>query len=137
MLRVITATLLTLALTGCMDSITKLAEPTDVSFYTVDLKNFSYCQGSGSTCHDLSSIVSSTQYAGPIERAYGNKISGPNYRGSLLRMILNPQGAPYSAEKISENGRFYRVPANAYTDTVWKTLEDIHDALYNDKIIID
>ncbi|WP_299195263.1 hypothetical protein [uncultured Amphritea sp.] len=137
MLRVITATLMTLALTGCMDSITKLSEPADVSYYTVDLKNFSYCQGNRSTCRDLSSIVSSTQYAGPIEQAYGYKISGPNYRGSLLRMILNPEGAPYTAEKASDNGRFYRVPANAYTDTVWQTLENINDALYNGKIIMD
>ncbi len=137
MLRAITATLITLALTGCMDSITKLSDPTDTSYYTVDLKNFSYCQGSSSTCHDLSSIVSSTQYAGPIEKVYGSKIHGPNYRGSLVRMILKPEGAPYNVEKTSENGRFYRVPANTYTDTVWQTLQNISDALYDDKVIIN
>lgn len=137
MLRVITAAFITLALTGCMDSITKLSEPVDTSYYTVDLKDYSYCKGSSSNCQNLTSIVSGTQYAGPVEDIYGSKISGPNYRGSLLRMMLDPQGAPYKAEKISANGRFYRVPANTYTDTVWKTLGDINDSLYNNKIITD
>ncbi|UTW02949.1 hypothetical protein KDX31_16705 [Amphritea atlantica] len=137
MLRVIIATFITLALTGCMDSITKLPEPTDTSYYTIDLKDYSYCQGSSSTCHSLSTISTGTQFAGPVEDVYGTKISGPNYRGSLLRMILEPQGAPYTADKISENGRYYRVPANEHTDTVWKVLGDINDSLYNNRIISD
>ncbi len=137
MFRMLTAALLTLTLTGCMNSITKLIEPVDRSFYTVDLKNYSYCQGSSSSCYNLSSIVNGTQFAGPIEDVYSRKIAGPNYRGNLLRMMLDPETAPYSVEKTSENGRFYRLPANIHTDTVWRSLKDINDSFYNDKIFKD
>ena len=137
MFRVLTATLIALTLTGCMNSITQLAEPVDRSFYTVDLKNYSYCLGNSSTCHNLSTIVNGTQFAEPIEEVYGRKISGPNYRSSLLRMMLDPDTTPYDVEKTSDNGRFYRLPANTHTDTVWRSMEDIRDSFYNDKMFKD
>lgn len=137
MFRVITTILITLTLSGCMDSITKLSEPADISYYTVDLKNYNYCQGSSSTCHNLSMIVNGTQFAGPIETVYATKITGPNYRGSLLRMMLNPPDASYQVEKTSENGRYYRLPANQHTDTVWQAFDDISDSFYENKIFVD
>lgn len=133
MFRVITAALITLALTGCMGSIPELPEPTDKSYYTVDLKDFSYCQGNDQDCMNLSSISSGLSYFGAIEEVYGQPLTGPNYRGNLLRMLLKPKNAEYPVEKTSKDGRYYKVPANKYTDTVWNTLLRIDTSLYSPK----
>ncbi|MBQ0756531.1 MAG: hypothetical protein KBT66_15180 [Amphritea sp.] len=137
MFRVLTATLIALTLTGCMDSITQLPEPTDKSYYTVDLKDFSYCQGNDQDCMNLSSISTGHSYFGAIEEVYGQKLTGPNYRGNLLRMLLKPKNAEYPVEKTSKDGRYYKVPANKYTDTVWNTLNRIDTSLYSPKNLDD
>ncbi|WP_417223603.1 hypothetical protein [Amphritea sp.] len=133
MFRVITASLVTLALTGCMDSITKPSEPVDTSYYTIDLKHYTYCRGSTPTCHKLSMIASGALHLKPIEDIYDAKITGPNYRSSLLRMMLNPEG-PYPVKKMSTNGRYYRLPVNQHTDTVWQAFENMKSSLYNDNV---
>ena len=137
MFRVLTATLIALTLTGCMDNITQLPEPVDKSYYRVDLKNFTYCQGNNQACMSLSSISTGHSYFGAIEEVYGQQLTGPNYRGNLLRMLLKPKNAEYPVEKTSKNGRHYKVPANKYTNTVWNTLNRIDTSLYNPKNLDD
>lgn len=137
MFKVLTAALLVLTLTGCMDSITTLPEPVDKSYYRVDLKNFTYCRGNTSGCMSMSIVASGSPFFGPIEEVYGQQLKGPNYRGNLLRMLLQPKHDEYLVEKTSKDGRYYRVPANKYTDTVWKTLIEIDDFIYNAKTLID
>ena len=137
MFRLLTAVLLALTLTGCMDSITKPSEPVDKSYYRVDLKNFTYCLGNTNDCMSLNVIGTGLPYFGPIEETYGQPLTGPNYRGNLLRMLLKPKNAEYPVEKTSKDGRFYKIPANEYTNTVWKTLMRIDNSIYNDRPVVD
>ncbi|WP_432471897.1 hypothetical protein [Amphritea sp. HPY] len=108
-----------------MNSITTPAEPADTSYYVVDLKEFDFCKGLSDVCQSMTSITIDAYFAGAIEESYKQKITGPNYRASLARMILTPANKSYTSEQISENGRYHRVPANDMTDTVWKTLTEI------------
>lgn len=137
MFKVLTAALVAITLSGCMDSITQLPEPVDKSYYRIDLKNFNYCRGNTRGCMSLNVIGTGIPYFGAIEEVYGRELKGPNYRGNLLRMLLKPQNAEYLVEKTSEDGRYYRVPANKYTDTVWKTLIKINESIYNPKPLVD
>ncbi|MCV6611407.1 MAG: hypothetical protein OIF55_11610 [Amphritea sp.] len=133
MLKMISTALLAISLTGCVSNIIEPSEPKDTSYYVVDLKDYSFCLGNTGACHNLSTITNGTLYAAPIEEAYGQKISYPNYRGSLLKMMLRPADQSYTPEKISDNGRYYKLPINDKTDTVWKVMERIHAAYYDDK----
>ncbi len=137
MLRVLTAALITLTLTGCMDSITQLPEPVDKSYYRIDLKNYSYCRGNTSGCMSLNIIGTGLPYFKSIEEVYGQELKGPNYRGNLLRMLLKPRNDEYLVEQTSADGRYYKVPANKYTDTVWQTLIKIDESIYNPKPLVD
>ncbi|MBN0987053.1 hypothetical protein [Amphritea pacifica] len=137
MFRVITALLITLALTGCMDSISKLSEPVDTSYYTVDLKDYEYCRGNTKQCLSMTLIGTGLPYFKPIEEAYSQKLSGKNSLKALIHMLLTSENAKYPIVKDSENGRYYRLGANKQTDTVWKTLKHIEESLYNPKRLID
>lgn len=133
MLRMISTALFAASLTGCVGNIIEPSEPKETDYYVVDLKDFSFCLGNTGACHNLSTINNGTLYAGPIEAAYDQKITAPNYRGSLMKMMLRPKDQSYTPEKISDNGRYYKLPVNDKTQTVWKTMERIHDAFYDDK----
>ena len=130
MIRVLLTSLLALLISGCISTIQESAKATDTSYYKVDLKNYTLCRGNSRQCHNLNTILSATEYARPIEKAYKQKITGPNYRASLLRAMLNPQDKSYEAEKLTANGRFYKLPVNEKTDAVWKAMAAIHDELY-------
>ena len=132
MIRVLLASLLALVVSGCINTLQESAKATDTSYYKVDLKDYSFCRGNSRQCHNLNTILSATEHAQPIERAYNQKITGPNYRASLLRMMLNPKDQSYKAEQLSDNGRFHKLPKNEKTDAVWNSMVAIHQDLYKD-----
>ncbi|MEH6575863.1 MAG: hypothetical protein V7731_02190 [Amphritea sp.] len=132
MIRVLLTSLLALLVSGCLSTIQESAKATDTSYYKVDLKDYTFCRGNSRQCHNLNAILSATEFAQPIERAYNQKVTGPNYRASLIRMMLNPQDGSYEAEKLTANGRFYKLPKNEKTDTVWKSMTALYQSLYND-----
>jgi hypothetical protein len=66
----------------------------------------------------------------PIEAAYGEQVTGPNYPLSLARMLVKPADQSYSATAADENGRYYVLPMNDKTTVAWDTLNGIHDWVY-------
>ncbi|PIE24995.1 MAG: hypothetical protein CSA60_02390 [Neptuniibacter caesariensis] len=122
-----------LALTGCLnlDSIKpEQKAPRDTSYYLIDIKYKFFCLGNTLKCKDMTKIVSAQDKFRPIENAYGTAIAAPNYPVSLTRMILNPKDGSYNSTPVGTNGRYYKVPVNDKTKTVWRTLEAIENDLY-------
>ncbi len=134
MIRALTISLLTVLVSGCMSDIVKQSTPSDIDYYLVDLKRYSLCKENTQSCHNLTTIVNGTQYAKPIEQAYGQKITGPNYRSSLLRMMLNPADGSYQAEALADLTHKFKLPVNDKTNAVWDTMTNIHEHFYNSKM---
>ena len=109
-------------LTGCVGSNSPANTSVDTSYYVIDLKNYFFCKGMSDVCQDMTVIITNTQHATAIEEAYAQKITGPNYRANLAKMILSPGDNSYTSKKLTENGRYRKVPVNQMTDTVWRTL---------------
>jgi len=120
-----------LLLGGCVNLSEALKEdPTADQFYILDTRYFQFCQGETRRCQELTSIVSVRYKLGPIEAAYGARIKGPNYPASLARLILTPPDDSYQAEPVDTENRYYRIPVNSKTDTVWNTLDAAYDSIY-------
>ncbi len=120
-----------LALGGCVNLSGALKEdPTADQFYTLDTRYYRFCRGATANCQDLTSIVSVRAQLKPIEQVYGRKIQGPNYPTNLARMILTPPDGSYSSEAIGTDGRYFRVPINLHTDTVWHTVDKAYSSIY-------
>lgn len=120
-----------LLLGGCVNLSESLKEdPTADQFYVMDTRYFQFCKGETRRCQELTSIVSVRYKLGPIEEAYGERIKGPNYPASLAKLILTPPDGSYSSEVIDADKRYYRVPVNSKTNTVWKTLDDAYGSIY-------
>lgn len=120
-----------LALGGCVNLSGALKEdPTADEFYTLDTRYYRLCRGETSRCQDLTSIVSVRAQLRPIEQAYGHKIQGPNYPTDLARMILTPPDGSYASEAVGSDGRYFRVPVNRHTKTVWDTLDKAYHSIY-------
>ncbi len=130
MQKILATALLAISLTACTGDLIKPSESQDRSYYVVDLKDYSLCLGDTGVCQNLTTITNSPYKAEAIEALYQQKVSGPNYRGSLLKMMLRPQDKSYTVEKISNDGRYYKLPINEKTQTVWDTLKRINDTIY-------
>jgi len=111
-------------LSGCFGPIT-MPESEDKSFYVIDLKTHALCRGMTNDCFDMNTIVYNMSLVQPIENRYNKTITGPNYRGSLIKMMIFPPDESYTAEKMTSNGRYYRLPINDKTDSVWFTLKEL------------
>jgi len=115
-----------LTLTGCLGSnSTENTAETDMSYYVVDLKKYTFCRGMSDVCQNLNNVISHTHQVSAIEDTYEQEIKGPNHRASLIRMILSPTDNSYASELISKDGRYRKVPINNKTDVVWYTLAEI------------
>ncbi len=120
-----------LALGGCVNLSGALKEdPTADQFYTLDTRYYRFCRGETRDCQDLTSIVSVRAQLKPIERIYGRQIQGPNYPTDLARMILNPPDGSYTSTAIGDDGRYFRLPINRHTDTVWETIDQAYHSIY-------
>ncbi len=120
-----------LALGGCVNLSGALKEdPSADQFYTLDTRYYRFCRGETSDCQELTSIVSVRAQLKPIEQAYGRKIQGPNYPTDLARMILTPPDGSYQSEAMGDDGRYFRIPINPHTDTVWHTLDKAYQSIY-------
>ncbi len=120
-----------LLLGGCINLSGALKEdPTADQFYVLDTRYFQFCKGETRRCQELTSIVSVRYKLGPIEETYGERIKGPNYPASLAKLILTPPDGSYSSEAVDAERRYYRVPVNSKTDTVWNTLEAAYGSIY-------
>lgn len=120
-----------LALGGCVNLSGALKEaPSADQFYTLDTRYYRFCRGETSDCQELTSIVSVRAQLKPIEQAYGRKIQGPNYPTDLARMILTPPDGSYQSEAMGADGRYFRIPINPHTDTVWHTLDKAYQSIY-------
>jgi|SRR5690554_3092250 hypothetical protein len=120
-----------LLLGGCVNLSGALKQdPTADQFYVMDTRYFQFCKGETRRCQELTSVVSVRYKLGPIEEAYGERLKGPNYPASLARMIITPPNGSYRSEPVDAEKRYYRVPVNSMTDTVWTTLEDAYGSIY-------
>ncbi len=120
-----------LLLGGCVNLSGALKEdPTADQFYVLDTRYFQFCKGKTHRCQELTSIVSVRYKLGPIEESYGERIKGPNYPASLAKLILTPPDGSYSSEAVDAEKRYYRVPVNSKTNTVWNTLEAAYRSIY-------
>jgi hypothetical protein len=131
MKKLLISTTTVLLLGGCVNLSGALKQdPTADQFYVMDTRHFQLCKGETRRCQELTPIVSVRYKLGPIEEAYGERIKGPNYPASLARMIITPPNGSYRSEPIDAEKRYYRVPVNSMTDTVWTTLEDAYGSIY-------
>ncbi|MBR9827923.1 MAG: hypothetical protein GYB41_04675 [Oceanospirillales bacterium] len=120
-----------LALGGCVNLSGALKEdPTADQFYTLDTRYYRFCRGETANCQDLTSIVSVRAQLAPIEKVYGRTISGPNYPTDLARMILTPPDGSYTSTPMDSDGRYFRIPINTHTDTVWTTIDNAYNSIY-------
>ena len=134
-MRFITLTILFAALTGCGSISSGLSSLTpkaiDTSFYLIDRKAKFMCEGDSKSCRDLTYVVSSRAQLAPIEKAYGQKVAGPNYPANLATMLIYPQDKSYQATPVGSEGRYFRIPNNQKTQIAWLTLTEIQDSLIN------
>ncbi|MFC6670054.1 hypothetical protein [Marinobacterium aestuariivivens] len=121
------AALVALTLGGCA----QLERPTE-DYYTLDSRYLLMCRGTTNHCQELSLVASGINRVDPIEDAYGQQVRGPNYPLSLARMLLKPADGSYSPKPLDDSNRYYILPVNSKTDTVWDTLDDIHSWIYED-----
>lgn len=120
-----------LALAGCVNFSGALKEDPDAdAFYTLDTRYYRFCRGKTPDCQDLTSIVSVRAQLVPIELIYGRKIMGPNYPIDLARMILSPPDGSYTTQAMGSDGRYFRVPVNTHTNTVWTTVDQAYTSIY-------
>lgn len=131
MLRLITLIILTITLTGCIQTNTLLQrDVTAQQYYKLDSRDLRLCRGETSNCFALAPIASARTLLKPTEEKYGQAISGPNYPVNFARMLINPPNQAYTAEVVGD-GRFYHLPVNDYTNTAWSTLETVYKAYYD------
>jgi hypothetical protein len=126
-MRFATLAAIVLSLSGCLALDTRQDD-----FYTLDTRHLQLCHGTSKNCLDLALVAPGIVLADPIEAAYAQQITGPNYPLSLARMLMKPADESYSAKAMDENGRYYLVPINSKTTVAWNTLNDIHDWIYPD-----
>lgn len=124
-MRLVTLLAAAMTLSGCLALETKQED-----FYTLDARYLELCRGTSDNCLELALVASGIFMADPIEEAYGQELTPPNYPLSLAKMILKPADASYSATPADENGRYYMLPMNDKTTVAWDTLNSIHDWLY-------
>jgi len=117
-------TLVTTLVAGC-SGFSDLLHTPEENFYAIDSENKFYCKGSSSNCMDITKIVSARSMLSPIEDAYQQKITGPNYPVTLIQVLLYPQDGAYEGQPVGREGRFYQIPKTARTDLVWGVLSDI------------
>ena len=122
--------LTTTLLSGCFSANTFIPEEKDSSFYLVDTKEGSLCNGMTRICISLSIIASQNGTLKPVENAYQQKITGPNYPRSLMIILLKPADNSYQATPLDNNGRLYSLPKNDNTNTAWQALNDLYKASY-------
>ncbi|MCP4596016.1 hypothetical protein [Neptuniibacter sp.] len=123
-----------IGLSGCvsMDSLTSRDKPeADTSYYLIDTKYRFFCLGNTKSCRDMTKIVSSRAKLVPIEKAYNQKVKGPNYPVSLTRILKQPNDNSYQAKAIGQEGRFFQIPVNEKTKIVWKVLTDIETEMFS------
>ncbi|MBA4502823.1 hypothetical protein [Marinobacterium marinum] len=120
-----------LALGGCVNLSGALKEAPGVNeFYTLDTRYYLFCQGESARCQDLTAIVSVRSQLKPIEQIYGRSVQGPNYPTDLARMILTPPDNSYISTAVDSENRYFRVPVNRHTRTVWETLDKAYHSIY-------
>ncbi len=121
----------TLLLSGCISTKDFTPQELDRSFYVIDTYTGNLCIGlSTSHCINLSVMVADTLKLSPIEKAYNQKVEGPNYPRSLMRLLLKPNDQSYTAESLDSTKRSYRLPKNEKTDLAWDTLSDIYKGIH-------
>lgn len=119
-----------LVLSGCLKTEGLLQrDPTAKQYYKLDTQELRVCRGETSKCYALAPIASARTVLRPFEEKYGQRVAGPNYPVNFARMLLAPPNNSYTAERIDE-GRFYHLPINDYTDTAWSTLDAVYKAYY-------
>lgn len=129
--------LLGIALSGClnMDSLSLgKGEERDTSFYLVDAKYRFICLGNTKICKDMTKIVSARSMLRPVEKAYDTTITGPNYPVSMVRMLLNPKDESYKSMPVGKEGRYFKLPKNEKTNTVWETMLRIEEDLFGTSV---
>ena len=120
----------TTLLSGCFSANSFIPETKDSSFYLVDTKEGSLCNGMTRFCISLSIIASQNGTLKPVERTYTEKITGPNYPRSLMIILLKPADNSYQATSLDNNGRLYSLPKNDKTNTAWQALNDLYKTNY-------
>lgn len=126
-MRLVTLFALALTLSGCLALETKQED-----FYTLDTRYLQLCRGTSNTCLELALVAPGIALADPIEEAYGQQLTSPNYPLSLAKMMLEPADGSYSAKPADESGRYYVLPINDKTTLAWNTLNSIFDWIYPD-----
>ncbi|WP_372737974.1 hypothetical protein [Neptunomonas sp.] len=122
--------LTTTLLSGCFSENSFISEKKDNSFYLIDTKEGLLCKGMTRTCISLSIIASQNGVLKPVENAYQQKITGPNYPRSLMIILLKPADNSYQATALDNNGRLYSLPKNDKTNIAWQALNDLYNANY-------
>lgn len=122
--------LTTTLLSGCFSADSLIPEKKDSSFYLIDTKEGLICNGMTKICISLSIIASQNGVLKPVENAYQQKITAPNYPRSLMIILLKPADDSYQATPLDNNGRLYRLPKNDKTNIAWKALNDLYKANY-------
>ncbi|SIS45736.1 hypothetical protein [Neptunomonas antarctica] len=123
--------LATSLLSGCFSASALVPEEKDSSFYLLDTKSGSLCNGMTRMCISLSIIASQNGSLAPVETAYKQRITGPNYPLSLMLILMKPNDNSYRATKIGTTGNVYSLPKNDKTNLTWQTLNEIHNSTYN------
>lgn len=118
-------------LSGCFSAKPLLPEQKDNSFYLINTKEGTLCNGMTRLCVSLSMIASQNGKLPTVEKAYQQKITGPNYPRSLMIILLKPADSSYQAIPLDNNGHSYSLPKNDKTNIAWKTLNDLYDANYD------
>lgn len=119
-----------LILTGCVSLPSTNNQAIDYSYYLIDTKRGELCRGNSRECISLSIVASQNGLVSPIESAYKQKVTAPNYPRSLLTMLLNPKDKSYTAKRVENNGRFYQIPKERKTDIAWRTLKGLYTNIY-------
>lgn len=123
--------LMAVFLSGCIKTQNLLQrDPTANAYYKLDSRDLRLCKGETTRCFAFAPIVSARTLLRPMETQYGQRVSGPNYPVNFARMLLNPPNDSYTAEQ-QDDGRFYHLPVNEYTDSAWTVLEDVYKAYYD------
>lgn len=117
-------------LSGCIKTEGLLQrDPTANNYYKLDTQDLKICRGETSICYTFAPISAARTLLKPVEEIYGKHVRGPNYPVNFAHMLLNPPNASYTAAP-QPDGRFYHLPVNEYTDTVWTSLKDVYDVYY-------
>lgn len=122
--------LTTSLLSGCFSASSLVPEKKDSSFYLLDTETGNLCNGMTRVCISLSIIASQNGLLVPVEKAYNQRITGPNYPRSLMLILMQPADSSYRVTKIGTNGNLYSLPKNDKTNVAWKTLNQLYKTTY-------